>query len=202
MGIAGGDNEPSPSHASQCGGCFQAKFPGFGRDQVGDLMGFEMPPHIFDRIEFGGVSGQSLDHDSPLGGSHIVFDQRAAMDRGAIPEDEHFPSDVAFEVSKEFDHLRALDAGGVDLEIEPPEGQAPDEGKAFPVEGFVQHRGLPARSPSAHSGRASAQSAFVDKDDGSPLLPGLFLKPASPPVASGEWLSRRVPPPGVPVAGN
>ena len=29
-----------------------------------------------------------------------------------------------------------------------------------------------------------------------------FLKPASLPVASGEWLSRRVPPPGVPVAGN
>ena len=40
----------------------------------------------------------------------------------------------------------------------------------------MQHRGLPARSPSAHPGRASAQSAFVDKDDGSPLLPGLFFK--------------------------
>ena len=66
-----------------------------------------------------------------------------------------------FEVSEEFDHLRALDAAGVDLEIEPPEGQAADEGKTFPVEGFLQHRGLLARSPSAHSGRAAQRARII-----------------------------------------
>ena len=53
------------------------------------------------------------------------FYQGAAMDRSAIPEDQHFPSDMALEVSEEFDHLRALDAAGMDREIEAPEGQAP-----------------------------------------------------------------------------
>jgi hypothetical protein len=31
----------------------------------------------------------------------------------------------------------------MDLEIEPPERQAANDRKAFPVEGLVQHRGLP-----------------------------------------------------------
>ena len=31
---------------------------------------------------------------------------------------------------------------GMDLEIEPPQGQAADDRKAFPVEGLVQHRGF------------------------------------------------------------
>jgi len=38
-------------------------------------MGFEMPPHILDRIEFGRISRQPFDQDTPLGGGHIVFDQ-------------------------------------------------------------------------------------------------------------------------------
>src|SRR4029077_14367672 len=96
-------------------------------------------PHKYSTgLSSGGVSGQPFDHDASLGGSDMVFDQGAAMDRSAIPEDQHFPSDMALEVSEEFDHLRALDAAGMDLEIEAPEGQAPDDRKTFPVEGFVQ----------------------------------------------------------------
>jgi hypothetical protein len=202
LSIASGDNGASAAHSTKGGGCFKAQFPGFGRDEVGDLMGFELPPHILDGIEFGSVSGQPFDHDASLGGSHMVFDQGAAMDRSAIPEDQHFPWDVALEVSEEFDHLRALDAAGMDLEIEAPEGQAPDDRETFPVEGFVQKRSLSARRPGAHPGGAGAQAAFVEEDDGAPLLAGLFLRPASPPVASGGWPFRRVPRPGVLGAGN
>ena len=79
---------------------------------------------------------------------------------------------MALEVSEEFDHLRALDAAGMDLEIEAPEGQAPDDRETFPVEGFVQKRSLSARRP----GAAGAQAAFVEEDDGAPLLAGLFFK--------------------------
>lgn len=135
-----------------------------------------MPPHILDRIEFGGVSRQAFDHDAPPGGSNMILDQPAAVDGCAVPNNEHFSAKVALEVPKKFDHLRALDAAGMNLEIKSPEGQAPDDRKTFPVEGFVQHRSLPARGPGAHPGRAGAQAAFVDKDDGAPFLPGLFFK--------------------------
>ena len=139
-------------------------------------MRFEMPPHIFDRIEFGRISRQPFNHDAPLGGSNIIFNQRAPMDRGTIPDDQDFPSQMPLEMVQKLDDLEAFDAAGMNLEIEPPERQAADDRKTFPVEGLVQYRGLPARGPSAHPRRASAQSTFVDEDDGSPLLPGLFFK--------------------------
>lgn len=143
-------------------------------------MRFERPPHILDRIEFGRVSRQSFDHDATLGGRHVIFDQHAPMDRCAIPDDQDFPAQMPLEVVQKLDDLEAFDAAGVNLEIEPPERQAADDRKAFPVEGLVQHRGLPARGPSARPRWASAQSAFIDKDDGSLLLSGLFLKAGQP----------------------
>jgi len=139
-------------------------------------MRFEMPPHILDRIEFGRVSRQPFDHDSSFGGRHIVFDQQAPVDRCAIPDDQHLTGNMALEMAEKLDDLKTFDAASMDLEIKPPQRQAANDRKAFPVEGFVQHRGLPAWRPSACPRGASAQPAFVDKDDGSPLLPRLFFK--------------------------
>lgn len=90
-------------------------------------MRFEMPPHVFDRIEFGRVSRQPFNHDAPLGGHHIVFDQPAAMNGCAIPDDQHFPANVSLEVLEKLDDLEAFDAAGMNLEIKPPEGQATDD---------------------------------------------------------------------------
>lgn len=81
LSIASGDNGASAAHSTKGGGCFKAQFPGFGRDEVGDLVGFELPPHILDGIEFGSVSGQPFDHDASLSESHMIFHQGAAMDR-------------------------------------------------------------------------------------------------------------------------
>jgi hypothetical protein len=180
LGIAGGNNQPTAAHSAKCGGRFKTEFPSFGRDQVGNLMCFEMPPHILDWIEFGRVSRQPFDHAAALGAGHVVFYQQAPVDRCAIPDDQHFPGNMALEMAQKLDDLEAFDAAGVNLEIEPPERQAADDRKAFPVEGLVQHRGLPARGPSARPRWASAQSAFVDKDDGSLLLSGLFFKAGQP----------------------
>ena len=176
MGIASGDDGPPPTHPAQCGRGFKTELPSLRRDQVGNLMGFEMSPHILDRIEFGRISRQSFDDEATFGGGHIAFDQQAPVDRGAIPEDQHFPGNMALEMAQKLDDLETFDAASINLEIKPPERQAADDRKAFPVEGLVQHRGLPTRSPSACPGGPGAQAAFVDKDDGSSLLAGLFFK--------------------------
>lgn len=139
-------------------------------------MRFEMPPHILDRIEFRRVSGQPFDDEATVGGRHIIFDQHAPVDGGAIPDDQQFPRQVPLEVVQELHHLETFDAASMDLEIEPPKGQAADDRKTFPVEGLVQHRSLPTRRPRACPRWASAQSTFVDKDNRSALLPGLFFK--------------------------
>lgn len=107
-------------------------------------MRFEMPPHILDRIEFGRVSRQPFDHKATFGGGHIVFDQHTPVDRCAIPDDQHFPGNMALEMAQKLDDLETFDAAGMNLEIEPPERQAPNDGKAFPVKGLMQHRGFSA----------------------------------------------------------
>ena len=165
-------------------------------------MRFEMPPHILDRIKFGRISRQPFDYDAPLGGGYIVFDQRAPMDGCASPDDQYFPRNVSLEMPQKFDDLKAFDASSMHLEIEPPKCQAADDRKTFPVESLMEHRGFPSWSPSAGPRGPGAQAAFVNKDDGSPLLPGFFLMPANPFAASDGLPFRPVPPPGVPVVGN
>jgi len=138
-------------------------------------MGFEMAPHILDRIEFGRASRQPFDHEPAPGAGHVVFYQQAPVDWCAIPDDQHFPGNMALEMAQKLDDLETFDATGMNLEIEPPESNAADDGKAFPVEGLVQHRGLPTRRPSACPRWPGTQPAFVNKDNGSPLPPGLFF---------------------------
>jgi len=103
---------------------------------------------------------------------------------------------------QKLDDLEAFDAAGVDLKIEPPEGQAADDRKTFPIEGLLEDGGLSAWRPSACPRRPGTQAAFVNKDDGAALLPRFFLKPARPPVASSGWPSHHVPLRGARVAGS
>ena len=180
LAIAGGDDRPATAHPAKCGRGFKTKFPSLRCDQVGNLMCFKMPPHILDRIEFGRVSRQPFDHDSSFGGRHIVFDQQAPVDRCAIPDDQHLAGNMALEMAQKLDDLKTFDAASMDLEIKPPQRQAANDREAFPVEGLVQHWSLPAWCPSACPCGTGAQPAFVDKDDGSPLLPRLFFKAGHP----------------------
>lgn len=138
-------------------------------------MRFEMPPHILDRIEFGRVSRQPFDHEATFGGGHIVFDQHTPVNRCTIPNGQYFPGNMSLEMAQKLDDLEALDTASMNLEIEPPESQAPNDRKAFPVERFVEHWGLPTGCPGASPRGAGAQPALVDEDNGSPLLPGLFF---------------------------
>jgi hypothetical protein len=105
----------------------------------------------------------------------VRFDQSTAMNRGTIPKDQQFSAHVSLEVLEELDDLQAFDAASMKLEVKPPKGQAADDRKAFPVERFLQDRRLPARGPSARPRWPSAQTAFVNKDDGATLLAGLFF---------------------------
>ena len=138
-------------------------------------MRLEMPPHILDGIEFGRIGWQPLDLNASPGGGDVSLNQETAMKGRTIPEDQQFPGNMSLEMFQEFNHLKAFDAAGMDLKEESPQGQPADDRKAFPVEGLLEHRSLSARSPGAGARRACAQAAFVNKDNGSPLLARLFF---------------------------
>lgn len=119
-------------------------------------MGFEMSPHVFDRIQLRRVGRQALHHHPPLGGGDILLDQAAAMNRRAVPQHHQFSGNVPLEVAEKLDNLKAFDAASVDLKVEAPQGQPADDREALPVEGFLEHRRLPARSPGPGPRRAGA----------------------------------------------
>jgi len=202
LGVASGDDAFSAAHAAQGGGGFKAQFPRFGYNQVGNLVGFKVAPHVFHRIEFRRVGGKPLDLDSAAGGEDIVTNQHTAMNGSPIPDHQYFSGNVPLKMLQKLDDLEAFDAAGVDLKIEPPEGQAADDRKTFPIEGLLEDGGLSAWRPSACPRRPGTQAAFVNKDDGAALLPRFFLKPARPPVASSGWPSHHVPLRGARVAGS
>ena len=98
------------------------------------------------------------------------------MNGRPVPDDQQ-PGTFEMPVQRlqELHHLRTLDAAGMDAEEEAPQRDAADNGKAFPVEGLVQHGRLTARRPGAHTMRASAQAGLVDKDDGALFAARFFL---------------------------
>lgn len=59
------------------------------------------------------------------------------MDRRAIPEDQDFTWQMPLEMAQKFDDLEAFDTAGMDLEIEPPEGQSAYDRETFPIESLV-----------------------------------------------------------------
>jgi len=176
LGVTGGDDAFSPPHAAQGGGGFKTQFPGFGCNQVGNLMSFEVAPHIFHRIKFWGVGGKPLDLNTAAGRENIVTHQYAAVDGRSVPDHQYFPANVPLQMAQKLDDLEAFDAAGVNLEIELPQGQTTDDREAFPIEGLLEDGGLPPQRPGARPRRTGTQAAFVNKDDGTALLPRFFFK--------------------------
>lgn len=139
-------------------------------------MGFEVTPHIFHWIEFRRIGGQPFDLDATLGRGDVMLNEQAAVNRRAIPDHQQLSRNVPPEMPEKFDDLRAFNAPGMNLEVEPPQCQTTDDRKALPVEGLLQDGCLSARSPGANPGGPGTQPAFVDKDESPPLLAGLFFK--------------------------
>lgn len=144
-------------------------------DEVGDLVGLEVAPHVFGGVEFRGVSRQAFDLEAPRGAGYIVPHQRATVDAGAVPEDQQLAGKVTLEVAEELHDLGSLDASGVDLEVEAQEGQSANDREALPVEGLLEHGRLAPRGPGARPGGPRAQAALVDEDDQPALAAGFFF---------------------------
>jgi hypothetical protein len=174
--VTRGDDGGPAAQSAQGGGGFQAQFPSLSGDQVGNFVGFEMAPHVFHRIEFGRIGRQAMDLQTPFCAGNEAFDQGTAMNGRAVPQDENLSGNMPQEVLQKENDLGALDAAGIKLKVEAPKRQSANEGKALPIEGFLQKRGLPAWRPSASPAGARAQAAFVDEDDSLPLAAGFFFR--------------------------
>lgn len=136
----------------------------------------EMRPHVFYRIELRGIGRQPFHGNASVGRGNELANHPRTMDGRPIPDDQQPGTfEMAVQCLEELHHLLAFDAAGMDAEEEAPQGDASDDGEAFPVEGLMQHGCLPARSPGAHTVRTGAQPRLVDEDDGALLSARFFL---------------------------
>src|SRR5712692_10003672 len=82
---------------------------------VAQLDAFQIAPNPLVRIQIGGVTGQGFQMD-PLGCARgqKVFDDLAAMDWGAIPDDQELAGNVAQQVLEEAHDTGTIEGAGLD----------------------------------------------------------------------------------------
>lgn len=146
-----------------------------GGADVGQLVLLPVRPDVFDRIQFRRVGRQLGDLDSAALAAQVIANQTAAVNSEPIPDHEQLAGQAAAQLFQEIDQFGAPDGAGVELEIKSPKGQPGHRRKLLPVEVVLQDRRLTARRPGAAAMRPLAQSAFVEKDDGTPLPPRFFF---------------------------
>jgi hypothetical protein len=132
-------------------------------------------PQLFNRIQFGCISGERLQCQTTLLTSHELTHHLTSMRGRAVPDHQDFAWDVPQQVGQELHHLGAADGPRKQSEIEVPPRDSRHGRQQVPVEMVWQHRSLPLRRPGPATVRPLAQSAFVDEDDGLALPSGVFF---------------------------
>src|SRR5512144_963729 len=108
--------------------------------------------------------------------SQVFIDQKTAMGRQSIPNNQQVAAHIAEQVLQKQDYLLTANGFFENLEVEVPQRDAGDHRQSLPVEVMLQDRRLPAGSPCAATMRPLAQSAFVEAEDRAALLFGFFLR--------------------------
>jgi hypothetical protein len=156
-----------------CGTCQLLKV---GGAKVGYAMAFPVSPNVFSRIELRRIGRKPGQNDSTgLSIDKAAYDS-AAMHTQAVPDDQQIPRQLAQNMSEEIDNLRCPDRTRVQSEIEPPPGNRGNNREGLPAEMKLQHGRLTSGRPGPRHVRALTQPAFIDKDYGSALSEGFFLR--------------------------
>ena len=165
---------------------------------VAQLDVLEVVPDALVRVKVRGVAGELLELDAPgaaLG--QEVFDWLAAMDRGAVPDDQELAGDVAEQVLEEADDVRTLVRVLLDQHQQPTRrGDAADNGQMVTAQGEAEDRRLAARGVGPDGAGQQVEAGLVDPDDGPSFLVRPFLSSGQRSVrqasiaASLRWLAR------------
>lgn len=152
-----------------------AELPGVLRTGIRQFMLLPVTPDVFDRVEFGGVRRQVLDHDAAFLGGDEILDQGAAMSGQPIPDDHHGTAQVPPGVFEKLHRVRGAEGVGRHPEVEVPPGGAGHDRQRLPIEGELQNWRLPSSRQGPDAMRSLTQSAFVDANNRASLGLGFRL---------------------------
>jgi len=166
-------------HGPQAVACAMGELAESTRAEVAQLMLLQMSPDVLRGVELGCVGWEVFELDRAFEALDVVAHELAAVSGQAVPNHQHFTSDLPPQGVEKLNQLRTLDRTWKESEVETLKSDTGDRRELVPVEVVLQDRGLAARGPTANLGRSFAQSRLVDEDDDSALFSGFFLTPAS-----------------------
>jgi hypothetical protein len=139
---------------------------------VAQLDVLEVGPDALVRVEVRGVAGELLESDaSGAALGQEVLDRLAAMDRGAVPDNQELTGDVTQQVLEEADDVRALVRVLLDQHQQPTcRGDAADDGQMVTAPGEAEDRRLAARGVGPDGAGQQVEAGLVDPDDGPAFL--------------------------------
>jgi hypothetical protein len=159
-------------------------------------------PHLLCRVKFRGVGRKVLRLD-PGATREEVLAQLAAMNRAAIPQEEHGAPQMVEQLLEPLHHFLSSEGAAVELDVKSHPlalGRDCHRGKGVDAALCVPHgaRGsLPLRRPGAVKGGDEQKAAFVQENQVRAALRGLFFSAANDTVANGRSRSRRADTSGV-----
>ena len=148
---------------------------------VGEAIGFEVGPDIFDGIELGGIRGEV--DQVRRARQDTLPDGFAFMSLEAVPDEHDWSAQLSLQLLEEDERALAVDVG-IRVETKVKREAVPGgrnaqrgDGRDLPMRAgsLMQHRGIPERAPgAAHQGRQQ-QARFVDEDDAGPQARSVFF---------------------------
>ncbi len=142
---------------------------------VGEFVVLAVAPDVLGRIQLRSLGWQVFGVDAALLRGYELLHHSAAMRGEPVPHQQELSGNMPQQVFEKRHDLWRADRSGIEPEIEIPQRDAGDDRKRLPVEVVLQHWCVAPPRPGPAAVRTLAQSAFVQKDDRSPLFLGFFL---------------------------
>ncbi len=166
--------------------------------EVTDLMGLQIAPEIFHRVEFRRVSRQERQLDVHVVTLNVPAHHFAFMRLQTIPNDEQGAVNLTSECREKLDDLRSFDAAWKQTEVKLPEAYPRYSGELFPREAVLQDWCLSAGCPGAHPRGTFGKPRLVDENYGLAAFFGVFFSAGhcrcfhSRMAGSLRWMARPV----------
>src|SRR5438552_8869475 len=143
--------------------------------EVRQCVPLEPAPKKFDWIELRCIARQEMELNPARSRSDVVADQVAAMQTGAVPDNEQRASEVSAQRFEELDNLLFGDGRFMQAKAQAGEVHAGNQRQLMPVEVELHRWGLAPHNPGAHQRGSLGDSGLVYEDDQFALASVVFF---------------------------
>lgn len=172
-----------PTHPAQTRSQGSAEGIQIGRAMIRELARFDVAPQRLDRVQFGGIGGQTLDGEPGALARQVGAHPATGVGAQPVPQqDDRPPAKVPLEGAEKRQERRGRVGARPGLEVQsgatavPPKGQHGRDGQSLPVvEDVGQEGGLAAGRPGPPDDRLLGEAAFILENEPGPLASSVFF---------------------------